>query len=252
MSVILGSARIDEKGNIIGGTAGDQTGREVCTENYYNHSQGWNGIRPITPLLANKIAQAMLDACNNNNIGYDQGQRESVIDAWKRSGSIKAITTPCEADCSSLVRLCVWQASGKDPGNFTTGNAMQMLTATGLFSKVVLVASSKNLCTGDILCTRTKGHIVVVVEGRERSVKVDDEPAKETVDTSNKAEKYTVTTLLNIRSAAGANSPWIGTLTKGTTVKFLGETVLVNGTKWYKVKSSTYEGWVSSKHLRKK
>ena len=43
MAVIIGSARHDEHGNCYsGGKAGDQTGQEVSTQKFYNHSKGWN------------------------------------------------------------------------------------------------------------------------------------------------------------------------------------------------------------------
>ena len=41
MAVIIGSARIDENGNIHGGKPGDQTGREVSTQAWYQHRKGW-------------------------------------------------------------------------------------------------------------------------------------------------------------------------------------------------------------------
>ena len=41
MAVKIGSARIDERGKISGGKAGDQTGSEVGTQNWYKHSKGW-------------------------------------------------------------------------------------------------------------------------------------------------------------------------------------------------------------------
>ena len=68
--VTIGSARIDENGNIIGGMAGDQTGREVCTEAYYVHKLGWVMLRPKDPKMAIRLAKAMMDACSNKNIGY--------------------------------------------------------------------------------------------------------------------------------------------------------------------------------------
>ena len=40
MGVIIGSARIDERGKISGGAAGDQTGSEVSTQAFYVHSKG--------------------------------------------------------------------------------------------------------------------------------------------------------------------------------------------------------------------
>ena len=46
MAVIIGSARHDEHGNCYsGGKAGDQTGQEVSTQKFYNHSKGWYVLR---------------------------------------------------------------------------------------------------------------------------------------------------------------------------------------------------------------
>lgn len=39
MSLVVGSARIDESGHISGGKPGDQTGNEVSTQAYYVHSK---------------------------------------------------------------------------------------------------------------------------------------------------------------------------------------------------------------------
>lgn len=169
MSIIFGSARIDENGNITGGAAGDQTGNEVSTQGYYMHSQGWYCLRPKSVDIANKIAQAMQQACNNNNIGYDQNQRNTVITQLKAYGSLGAIKTKCEADCSSLVRACILQASGKDVGDFTTGSEASILEVSGLFEKRFSVSSESQLYNGDVLVTKTKGHTVIVVSGRARS-----------------------------------------------------------------------------------
>lgn len=40
----LCGAKIDEKGTIVGATKGDQTGREICTSNYYNYKGGWQYV----------------------------------------------------------------------------------------------------------------------------------------------------------------------------------------------------------------
>ena len=39
MTIKIGSARIDERGKASGGSAGDQSGKEVSTQNYYKHSK---------------------------------------------------------------------------------------------------------------------------------------------------------------------------------------------------------------------
>lgn len=163
MGLVVGSARIDEYGRISGGKVGDQTGKEVSTQAYYMHSKGWYCLRPKSVEHANGIAAAMLRACNNNNIGYDQGNRLGVIKYGTRS------TVKTECDCSSLVRQCIKEATGKDVGNFTTWNEADTLEKSGLFYDRISVTSSTVLYSGDVLITKKKGHTVVVCTGRARS-----------------------------------------------------------------------------------
>ena len=163
MSVIIGSARIDENGHIHSGSAGDQTGREVATQSFYVHKKGWYVLRAKSAEIANKMAEAMKRACNNDNIGYDQYNRLGVI----THGTGSTVKTEC--DCSSLVRQCVIEASGKDPGNFNTSNEVSALENTGLFEPKKSYVSSMTLYTGDVLVTKTKGHTVIVTEGAKRT-----------------------------------------------------------------------------------
>lgn len=169
MTLIVGSAKQDERRKYSGGQAGDQTSKEVSTQNYYKHSKGWYVLRAKDINIANKIATAMQQACDNNNIGYDQGNRGGVITQIKKYGALNKITVKTECDCSSLVRACVYQASGKDVGNFTTLNEASVLEASGLFESKKEVTSSTTLYNGDILVTKTKGHTVIVVSGRARN-----------------------------------------------------------------------------------
>lgn len=101
MAVIIGSARIDERGKASGGKAGDQTGKEVSTQNWYKHSKGWVLLRPKDPEKAAKIAQAMRAACANDNIGYDQYQNQTLWNEVKNKGYDPAkADKPCETDCA--------------------------------------------------------------------------------------------------------------------------------------------------------
>lgn len=170
MGVIIGSARIDERGRAAGGAAGDQGQRstpdysgEVSMQNFYVHSLGWYIIRAKVANYALQIAASMITACNNPNIGYDQNKRIGVVN----NGTGSKVKTAC--DCSSLVRTCVREATGKDPGNFTTANEASMLMATGLFDKLDY-KSGVTLYTGDILVTKSKGHTVIVTAGAARTV----------------------------------------------------------------------------------
>lgn len=169
MSLIVGSARIDENGNLKGGKAGDQTGKEVSTQAYYMHSKGWYALRAKSVAHANALAAAMREACANDKIGYDQNERNSVITQLKKYGSLSKITTATECDCSSLVRACIIQAAGKDVGNMTTANLATTLENSGLFDTKKNVTGESMLYDGDILVTKTKGHTVIVVSGRART-----------------------------------------------------------------------------------
>lgn len=157
----IGSARIDERGKLTGGKAGDQTGKEVSEQNFYVHSKGWYIIRPRSEAHAQKIAERMRAACANPNLGYDQNQRTGVI---KNGIDSK---TPTECDCSALVRACVKEATGNDPGNFTTANEKGMLLATGLFDSLTYKAGVQ-IYPGDILVTKSKGHTVICTQGTNR------------------------------------------------------------------------------------
>lgn len=163
MSVVFGSARIDEHGKAKGGAAGDQTGKEVSTQAYYTSSKGWVGLRSYNSTVADKLATAMQQACDNPHIGYDQNQRLGVITQLAKYGSLKAISVNTECDCSSLVRACVIQATGNDPGNFNTATEKTVLLQTGLFREVK-ITKADDCQTGDILATKTKGHTGIIVE----------------------------------------------------------------------------------------
>ena len=170
MAVYIGSARIDERGKISGGAAGDNkqtatpdyTG-EVSQQKFYVSSKGWVVIRPKNVDVALRTAAAMIVACNNKNLGYDQNNRYGVV----QYGTASTVKTEC--DCSSLVRQCVKEATGIDPGNFNTANEKVVLQRTGLFD-VMDYVNGMTLYTGDILVTKTKGHTVIVTSGAARNV----------------------------------------------------------------------------------
>ena len=170
-NVIIGSARSDENKGYSGGAAGDQRQKsspdysgEVSMQAFYVHSKGWFILRPKDPEVALNIAAAMIDACNNVNIGYDQAGRLGIIGKGTRTKE------KTECDCASLLRQCVIEASGIDPGSFTTANEAALLKATGLFEEKVPYKAGTKLCTGDVLVTKTKGHTAAVTAGEARTL----------------------------------------------------------------------------------
>jgi hypothetical protein len=158
---IIGSARISEKGTV-NGVAGDQKqaseddyAGEVSLQEFYVHSKGWYILRYMDETIAKKIADAMCRACNNKNIGYSQSNRLQVVKAGTDT------KVPADCDCSSLVRRCIIEATGKDPGNFTTFDEANVLRATGHFVQISYMSKS-DLRVGDILVTKSKGHTAIV------------------------------------------------------------------------------------------
>ena len=263
MKVIIGSARRDENGKYAGGKPGDQDGVEVSTQNYYLHSKGWYLYRPINPEHAKKLAQAMYDACMNDNVGYCQTHR-SIITMLKKYGSMKAIAEKTETDCSNLVRGCIYEATGKDAGNFNTSTEPTALEKTGLFEKKVAVTASTQFKPGDILVTKTKGHTVVVVSVDGSTPSSTSTPAKPAASTSSSkkvesakskdaaiAGKYKTTGNLYLRVGAGTGKTAITLMPKGSDVQCYGYYTSYNGTRWYYVAYGNLTGFCSSEYLKR-
>lgn len=267
MTLKVGSARIDENGKLTGGKAGDQTGNEVSTQDYYMHSKGWYLLRPKDAAVANAIAKAMQSACDNDRIGYCQGHRTNVIKQLQKYGSMAAISENTEADCGSLVRGCCIEA-GFDPGNFNTANEATCLENTGKFEKRVSVTDSTTLYNGDILVTKTKGHTVVIVSGNTRgassagiaSGSTGNALIKKMQSAKSKSESlagtYKTTANLNLRYGPGKDKyDSIVILPAGTKCQCYGYYTSVSGVKWLYVAASVdgkqYTGFANMGYLTK-
>ena len=180
MSYKIGSARSDEHYKFSGGQPGDQRQKglidgcgEVSIQDFYVHKKGWLIAVAKDAKVRKALAERMTAACNNKNIGYSQTGRYGVT---KFGIDTK---TACNADCSSLVRQCVKEATGKDPGDFNTASEVAALRSTGLFDFDEYHDGMK-LKTGTILITKTKGHTAIVTEG---------ETEKAAKNTKTKTEK---------------------------------------------------------------
>lgn len=171
-TVKLGSARIDENGHATGGKAGDQTGKEVSTQNWYKHSKGWRVFRAKNSGVAEKIAWDMQAACDNPKIGYDQSQRDTLYTVAKLVGfNCAKVSAACETDCSALVRVCCAYAGVMLP-NIRTTNEPKALLDSGDFVELTgakYTDSPDYLRRGDILCTKTQGHTVVVLSSGSKA-----------------------------------------------------------------------------------
>lgn len=268
MAVTIGHASIDENQKAKGGSAGDQTKKEVCTRNWY--SKPWTSvIRPKDSNVAEKIAKAMEQACANNNIGYDQNQRTTLYaQAKAMNWDISKITTKCECDCSSLVAVCVNAAGISVSKDIYTGNELKSLDATGDFTiltEAKYISRSDYLKRGDILLG--KGHTAIVLSNGTVATQPTTQPTAKPTATKKATDyarsflkplagTYQVTaTKLNVRTGAGLNKKIMVTIPRGTWVKCYGYYTTVLGTNWLYVqfdyKGTTYTGFASEKYLKK-
>lgn len=169
--VKIGQASKDERGKFTGGKPGDQTGREVYARDWFRRP--WSHVlRADDPRMAERIAAAMEAACGNDHIGYDQGQRNSLLARCRTLGyDPGAVTANCECDCSSLVCVCLMYAGIPETvlyrgGNCcTTSTLRETLMRTGQFGTLKStesINSPDRLMRGDILLLEG-GHVAVAL-----------------------------------------------------------------------------------------
>lgn len=174
--VIIGSARGNEWGGIYGGEAGDQTGKEVCTEKFYPSRLIWRIFRAKDPEVRKKLAYDMQAACNNPNVGYNQRDNQSLYNVVKFLGwDCSKVETPCNTDCSQLTRVCILYA-GIPIGFFSTAEEPDVIMSTGAFMEMTgpeYYQTGEALQPGDILCTSSKGHSAIVVSVEDPKLEED-------------------------------------------------------------------------------
>ena len=173
MAVLIGHASIDENGKIAGGKVGDQTGREVCTRGWY--SKPWNVMLICTDkAIAKKAAQLMCDACANNGIGYDQGQRTTAYTSAKANKNSFKAPTKGETDCSQLIASCyIFAGLTKLSPNLTTRNLRSALLATGKFKAHTGAAYLSTDAYAEVgaVYLREGQHVVMALENGSKASK---------------------------------------------------------------------------------
>ena len=181
----IGNAVCDEYGRAKGGKPGDQKQKEtpdykgeVRLQKFYASDKGWRILRLKSAKQAMKAARLMIKACNNKHIGYNQDDRYGVI----REG-IKTLDD-VNADCSSLVREVIHEATKKEIPDFHTGNEVEVLEDTGLFMAPIEYSDKTTLYDGDVLVTKTKGHTAIVTSGLSREDPFT-EPKKDVTSIAN-------------------------------------------------------------------
>lgn len=213
---MIGHASLNERGGITGGTAGDQTGREVLTGNWYNHP--WSVmLRPTDATQANKMATACEQGCKNDKIGYDQNRRNSLnTQASKVGYDLSKITVACDCDCSSFMSVCAQAAginipysSGNAPTTSTMRNAFTSMGRFTAYTDSKYLTSDKYLKRGDILVKPGSHTVMNLTNGSLSGTTTSSSGSSSTTSTTNYTVGNTYTTVvsnLNVRVSPGTSS----------------------------------------------
>lgn len=181
-TVRIGQATSGENGKLKGGKAGDQSGGEVSMSNWsYSSGDNYNTwdivFRAKDSAARLRIAQAAIDACNNNHIGYDQNspdRKTCFKQAQKVDFDLSAIKTDCELTCSELANVCIAAAGLKsylstDKMAYVDSLKSKLKSSSEFVSYTSSAFTNKNskLIPGDIIMSG--GHTALVVKTPKRS-----------------------------------------------------------------------------------
>lgn len=238
MSILIGHSSIDENRKARGGQAGDQNGKEVYTREWYKAS--WNVLlRCKDSAMAEKMAIACEQACANDNIGYDQNQRNSLHTEAKKVGyDLSKVAVKCESDCSSFMCICAIAAGIPESalyqgGNMrTTRNIRSAFKATGKFEILTdskYLTSDTYLKRGDILVNEGSHTVMVLGNGAQAT----REPVSEQIKPSNDPVIGTAIakSAMNVRTGPSTSYKATGTVKRGSKVEVLD----ITSNNWYKI-----------------
>ncbi len=190
--VKIGHASIDERGKISGGKTGNQTGKEVCTRDWYY--KPWNVLLICKDkALAKRAAAQMKSACANKRIGYDQNQRLTAYNSAVKNGKSLG-KAEGETDCSALVSAC-YKLSGLDiSASLTTSTIRSAFKATGkfeIYTDAAHLSSDAYAETGALYLSEGH-HVVMALENGEKAgkkVSAKSNPYAEPVKNVKKGQK---------------------------------------------------------------
>ena len=180
--VRIGQATSNENGNLTGGKAGDQNGKEVSMANWSYVSGGkyntWTHVFRAKDATARlKIAQAAIDACNNNHIGYDIGStdRKSCFKAAQAVNfDLSKVTKDCELTCSELANVCIAAAGLKSYLPVSKAayvdslkNVLKDSSEFIMYTAANYTSQFTNLLPGDIIMSSSHTAIVIKIPAKK-------------------------------------------------------------------------------------
>ena len=178
MSIDIGHGVMDELGNTVGLTPGDQTGKEITLAKWYAKNKSgrtWKYYLECTDrAMAERAAQYMEQICADSSFGYtqDKVRRWSGYHAIVANGGVVS-GAQGDFDCSTLIFTCYILAGLKIEPDGYTGNLRARFLASGKFKSYADAAH----ISADALATRggiflRDGHVLMALEDGSGAVVV--------------------------------------------------------------------------------
>ena len=229
-SYIEGSAHVDERGKFNNGNPGDQkqkgspdySGEVSMTTNWNpnkDHHGNWLVARPADPAYATLLANKIIAACNNPNVGYSMNDRAGI-----RAG-IDA-THPVNCDCSSLLSQAVNETFQVDIGLPSSSGMYSVLTKLIFNGSAAFIGMGKwganvtELFNGDVMICAGQ-HVCTVVGGNPRSGQADTDTSGAGAPTSYvfrpRTSAPTAGDKFFVTISSGGNSPFVAKSSSGLT-----------------------------------
>lgn len=151
--------------------SGDSSGREVTTQAYYDMNKQFGGqsyiLRIVDTDTRHKVADYGKQIASNNNVGYSQDDRYSLLEQLKKVKKPSKITKKCNCDCSSLVGAIMYLMGYTDFNKWTSTRTLQAdftrsMKKNGVAYKVIKFKSQDQLKKGDIINNESH-HVVIVI-----------------------------------------------------------------------------------------
>lgn len=244
--VIIGHAAQDENGSIDGAIVGDQTGKEIRTQEWYRRSGGWGVyLRPLDPIAADKAASFVEAICADDNYGYSQPNRSSGYKAIIANGG-RIAGAKGNFDCSSLC-FAAYQYAGLQVDSGYTGNLERLFMATGKFAahrEPEYLDSGAMSQRGGIYLMAGK-HVAMVLSNTDAAMPDgEDESAPEPEQFADIRPPY-VLTMGRVRVRRGPSTEYAKMFTaKDEKLPYISTDPV---SKWHQVETEMGIGWVSGK-----
>lgn len=161
-------ASIDEHGKTSGGTAGNQTGRELKVGELYDFGQT-HVLRINDAGARTKAAKYALILAENVHIGYDQKNRTSLYNlaksvGWDLDSLLKKLASKdVECDCSSFAATIINMGFGSTVVPcFTTATIAESVSKNSEFTVLAYDKAKKAFKKGDCVYKAGK-HVIINV-----------------------------------------------------------------------------------------